>query len=288
MHKPEEHRRPRAKKVLWVLIGAIGFMLVGAVGGGVVLLSGAYNTSATHQHFFVTHRLFDQGLQLSVRQAARHVVVPRLDAPRMQARGSTCYHRYCEDCHGAPGIPMGPAGRGMLPIPRNLAQAGREWPASWLYHVVSQGVRMTGMPAWQYRLSDESLWSTVAFLKAMPMLTKEGYLAQVNATPAVPCETATEVPGMGTENELATLFRQYACDTCHVIDGVVGPHSSTGPPLKHWSRRGYIAGTLPNTPANLERWIMAPQAVKPRTLMPALDVPPAAAQAMANYLFAQD
>ena len=46
------------------------------------------------------------------------------------------------------------------------AELWREWPAEWLYHVTKKGVRMTGMPAWEYRLADASLWSTVAFLKA--------------------------------------------------------------------------------------------------------------------------
>ncbi len=42
-----------------------------------------------------------------------------------------------------------------------------------------------------------------------------------------------------------------------------------GPDLTHFANRTTIAaGALPNTPANLDRWLDNPQAIKPGVAMP--------------------
>jgi cytochrome c1 len=60
-----------------------------------------------------------------------------------------------------------------------------------------------------------------------------------------------------------------------------------GPPLFYYSRRTIIiiAGELPNTPANLARWIMNPPAVEPKTAMPNLGVSGGQANDMVAYLY---
>ena len=283
-HDRQRHH-PKLHAVL-VATGALGLVLAGVVVGGVVLLSGAVDTAATKQHFRITHRLLDAGLHFSVREAADDIRAPPLADPVLVARGLDCYRAHCAQCHGAPGVAPGPAARGMLPIPGNLTQAARDWPAEWLYYVTRKGVRMTGMPAWEYRLSDQSLWATVAFLKAMPSLSPGEYAARVAAPGTARCEPRTDLPS-SDEDAGPILLRQYACDACHVIEGVVGPRTFVGPPLRDWPRRGYIAGVLPNTRENLARFIEEPQAVSPGTLMPDLDVPPAHARAMADFLYTQ-
>lgn len=65
--------------------------------------------------------------------------------------------------------------------------------------------------------------------------------------------------------------RHHGCASCHTIPGVPGAHALVGPPLDHMARRSYIAGTLPNSPANMQAWILHPQKVKPNNAMP--DVP---------------
>jgi cytochrome c2 len=82
-------------------------------------------------------------------------------------------------------------------------------------------------------------------------------------------------------------MRQYACHSCHVIQGVVGPEIHVGPELEHWPARAMIAGELPNTRDNLVRFIRAPRAQVPGSLMPELGVTEADARVMAEFLFAQ-
>jgi mono/diheme cytochrome c family protein len=174
----------------------------------------------------------------------------------------------------------------MLPIPASLVHTAREWPPEYLYHVTSKGVRMTGMPAWEVRLSERSLWATVAFLQTLPELDPPTYGQRVAALQAG-CEPRSDLPALPREDLGEILLRQYGCHACHVIDGVVGPPSFTGPPLRDWPRRGYIAGVLPNTPHNLVAFIQDPRRISPSTLMPDLEVPARHAEAMAAFLFAQ-
>ena len=58
-------------------------------------------------------------------------------------------------------------------------------------------------------------------------------------------------------------MQQYACTTCHVIPGMVGARAYVGPPLTGIARRKYLAGTLPNSPENMVRWIRDPKSVSP-------------------------
>lgn len=83
------------------------------------------------------------------------------------------------------------------------------------------------------------------------------------------------------------LASARGCASCHVIQGVESANGTIGPPLDHWSERQYIAGVLPNTPAQLERWILKPQAVKPGIAMPDLALSDSDASDIVAYLFSR-
>lgn len=84
------------------------------------------------------------------------------------------------------------------------------------------------------------------------------------------------------------LLRQYGCGGCHRIDGVAGAIGRVGPPLDAFSKQVYVAGVLPNTRADLVRWIVDPQVIQPGSAMPDLGVSEQQARDMAAYLHALD
>ena len=51
--------------------------------------------------------------------------------------------------------------------------------------------------------------------------------------------------------------------------------------------RLYLAGTLPNTPENLVRWIRDPKGVKPETAMPVTGISDEEARDVAAYLLSR-
>jgi len=80
-------------------------------------------------------------------------------------------------------------------------------------------------------------------------------------------------------------IRHYGCYTCHTIPGVAGAHGLVGPPLAEFGSRYVIAGELPNTAENLERWIQHPRQVEPHTLMPEMGVSDRDSRDIAAYLY---
>jgi cytochrome c len=81
------------------------------------------------------------------------------------------------------------------------------------------------------------------------------------------------------------LMRKYGCQACHTIPGVVGADGLVGPPLAGIASRSYIAGVLPNAPANMLRWIADPKKVDSLTAMPNVGVTPSDARHIAAYLY---
>jgi cytochrome c1 len=77
---------------------------------------------------------------------------------------------------------------------------------------------------------------------------------------------------------------QYACNACHNVPGVTGSDVHVGPPLAGIARRSLIAGAVPNTPEQMERWIRDPRSIDPYTAMPAMQVSEQDARDIAAYL----
>src|SRR5207253_6797010 len=68
------------------------------------------------------------------------------------------------------------------------------------------------------------------------------------------------------------IFETTACINCHTVVGTVA-NGRFGPDLTHlMSRETIAAGTAPNTPENLRLWIQKPEAIKPGSLIPAIEL----------------
>jgi cytochrome c1 len=94
-----------------------------------------------------------------------------------------------------------------------------------------------------------------------------------------------EIVAGGNPDKGKAAIVTYGCGACHTIPGVTSAKGTVGPPLDFWSRRSIIAGEVPNTPANLIRWIQVPQSIEPTTAMPNLSVSEAEAKNIAAYLY---
>ena len=98
------------------------------------------------------------------------------------------------------------------------------------------------------------------------------------------CALAWPAPAVADAERGRVLLAHYQCGRCHLIPGVAGAAGTEGPNLAAFGRRSYIAGEVPNTPAALAQWIVAPAALVPTATMPALGAGPDDARAMAAYL----
>ena len=89
----------------------------------------------------------------------------------------------------------------------------------------------------------------------------------------------------GSVRRGAATVTEMGCGSCHAIAGITGAHGQVGPPLTGVGGRAILAGELPNTPANMIRWVRDPQAVEPATAMPNLGVTEQQARDIAAYLY---
>jgi mono/diheme cytochrome c family protein len=300
------HRR---RLVLTTVVATLGTLAVlGAAGGALVLYGGYYDISSTKLHFQPVHTVLERGMRESVRHYARDIQTPAhvaqakiqgaivsptstvastsTPASAQLLRGAGLYRDNCVVCHGAPGVAQDDIGKSMQPVPGPLADASRRWRPNELYWITRHGIKMSGMPAWEFHLADEDLWAVVGFLVALPELSPKAYASLTE-------QAGTQERAPRPERALPNAARgrlalsQYACNACHVIPGVTGPDTFVGPPLKDLAARKYIAGHLPNSAANLARWIRDPRQINPQTAMPAMDVTASDARDMAAYLLEQ-
>lgn len=86
----------------------------------------------------------------------------------------------------------------------------------------------------------------------------------------------------------AQVIQMKKCGACHVIPGISGADGMVGPPLAAFARRTYIGGEVANTPDNLVRWVMNPQAIEAHTAMPNLGLTEQQAHDVAAYLYARE
>jgi mono/diheme cytochrome c family protein len=149
--------------------------LTAGVAGVAVLFGGWYNISATAQHFPLVYSILNTGLDYSVAHHARAVQAPALGTPAQLRRGAAIYGAHCAQCHGGPGVAPAPIGKSMQPVPGPLVKAAEHWRTRELYWITRHGIKMSGMPAWEYHLSDDDIWATVAFVEVLPRLTPQAY-----------------------------------------------------------------------------------------------------------------
>src|SRR5262245_10423453 len=80
------------------------------------------------------------------------------------------------------------------------------------------------------------------------------------------------------------VFETTACINCHTVGGTVA-NGRFGPDLTHLMSRSTIAaGAAENTPDNLRLWLRTPDAIKPGSLMPAMQLSATDLDALVRYM----
>jgi mono/diheme cytochrome c family protein len=261
---------------------AVGGVL-GAIGGAIVAKAGLYDVGALAPHWQFAYTFLEYGMHESVRNHASDVVSKApADTASLQA-GAALYKANCVACHGGPGVAMANFAKSMQPTPGPLVDAARRWSAPEMYWIVRHGIKTSGMPAWQYHMSDAQIWQVVGFLSHLPRLSPQQFAVFDAGVAAAPMpDGPARLAGDVARGKAA--LAQYACQSCHVIPGITGSKTYVGPQLAGFGKQEKIAGQLDNSPANLARWITDPKGVDPATAMPDLGVTQQDAADMAAYL----
>ena len=116
------------------------------------------------------------------------------DAPNFLA-GADVYKQHCASCHGLPGQPPTDYAATMFPKPPQLfrGKGVTDDPASESYWKTSNGIRLSGMPAFKTKLSDTQLWQVsqlVAHANEIPESVKKVLVPDSRTSASVPASTS--------------------------------------------------------------------------------------------------
>lgn len=173
-----------AQRIGWLIIGVLIAIVVIVVGGYFFIKEGGVPMAATAQPLPLEATVARLALRASD-QSARDTKDPLPVNEDNLAQGAALYHDHCLVCHGAPGQPS-PIALWMFPQPPQLfAPSGMvtDDPEGLTYWKVTNGIRLTGMPAFGQLLSADDRWRVtmaVAHADKLPDRAR----AAVTAAPA--------------------------------------------------------------------------------------------------------
>jgi mono/diheme cytochrome c family protein len=179
----ENDEQGRAMK--YFLSGFVCALFVAAFAAVTWIYSGWHNVAALEPHGQLVSWVFNTTMQRSVRLHAAGIAAPA----NLTARASSGFGDFdemCVECHSAPGMERGEAGKGLNPRPPRLVNAARRWSPSELFWIVKNGIRMTGMPAFGPTHDDDTLWAIVAFVQQLSSLSPEQYKSMRLTNDAAP------------------------------------------------------------------------------------------------------
>jgi mono/diheme cytochrome c family protein len=116
--------------------------------------------------------------------------------------GAQVYRNHCAVCHGLPGEDRTAISAGMAPKPPQLFKGvGVTDDEAWeTYWKVEGGIRMTGMPGFQGRLSEAQIWQVTVLLKDADKIPAS--VKSALATPPTAASATTAVPPVATAPKL--------------------------------------------------------------------------------------
>jgi len=114
-------------------------------------------------------------------------------------------------------------------------------------------------------------------LQRVSVDTPDEFDAWIRAQREPAVEDGSAIPGR-------RIFETTACINCHAVRGTVA-NGRFGPDLTHLMSRATIAsGAAENTPENLRLWLRDPDAIKPGSLMPAMQLSDAELDVLVRYM----
>ena len=152
------------------ILGIVVTVLVLLIGGLGLALLGFLPTRANRTPPQMERRIAMSALDNSVERHAPRVNNPVPPTDENLIEGLKIYTMNCALCHG--GIDRQPSvlEKSFYPPPPNLILHPPDDPEWHVFFVIRNGVRYTGMPAWNRALTEPDLWKLTAFLTRVEKL----------------------------------------------------------------------------------------------------------------------
>jgi len=92
----------------------------------------------------------------------------------MIAEADEHFVEHCGVCHGIDGRGDTVIGKNLYPKVPDMSQPGTQQLSDGeIYYIISNGIRLTGMPAWGSEDKPEAIWDLVSLIRRLPKLSSE-------------------------------------------------------------------------------------------------------------------
>jgi len=152
------------------ILGIIFTILVLAIGGIGLALLGFLPTRANTAPPPMEVRLAMSALDNSVDRHAPRANNPAPPSDENLIAGLKIYTMNCAGCHGGIDRKSSTFEKSFYPPPPNLILDPLDDPEWHIYFIIHNGVRYTGMAAWDKTLSEADMWKVTAFLSHIEKL----------------------------------------------------------------------------------------------------------------------
>jgi len=168
------------------LIGALA--VIGAIGAAAFFFGGYYSVAVTAHEPEIVHWALVQVRTASINRYAKDTPPATIGNPATIQAGARAFVEHgCTTCHGGPGVAWTKFSEGLRPDPPDLKEVVNDRTPAQLFWVIKNGINMTGMPSFALAgAKDEDIWSIVAFLKKLPIVTETDYKAWTAPPPPAP------------------------------------------------------------------------------------------------------
>ena len=152
------------------ILGIIFTLAILILGGLSAALLGFIPTTANVEPPKFERHLAMSAVDASTDKHAAHINSPIQPTAENLIDGMKLYNMNCAGCHGGLDRKPSPQANSFYPPPPQLVQDPPDDPDWHNYYVIRNGIRYTGMPAWDKVLSEQDIWKVTIFLSHMEKL----------------------------------------------------------------------------------------------------------------------
>lgn len=177
----------------WAIAGAL--IAVGAAGWALMRNGASAQSGLSQVEENLLYRLRKSAVALDAQDRAN----PYGGAAEAWQEAASHFREECAVCHGSAGRGDGMLGDKLFPPAPDLTQARTQQLSDGeLHHIISEGIRLTGMPAMGAHESPDEIWKLVALVRKLPELD-EAQMARAAESHSDAAPAHEEVGTTGSE-----------------------------------------------------------------------------------------
>jgi mono/diheme cytochrome c family protein len=182
------------KTVLLALLFAV--LIVVVLFGGLYVYARGHGFSAREQPSWMERTMALNARKIATPADAKSLANPRQQqTAEMIAEADEHFVEHCSICHGIDGRGDTNIGRNLYPkVPDMSRPDTQQLGDGELYYIISNGIRLTGMPAWGSEDKPEAIWDLVSLIRRLPKLFPEELQRLQNAAREAGGELSEQAP----------------------------------------------------------------------------------------------